>query len=127
MTITFIETVSFMAVRDDYFISDDNFRAFQQTLLDNPRRGDVIPGTGGLRKVRFADPRRGKGKRGGLRVVYVYIENENTIGLLDIYDKDESSNLSVTQQRVLVSLAEAMREEVAQANRPNRKQSDERK
>lgn len=51
-------------------MDDEAYLAFQDELKKNPEAGDVIQGTGGLRKLRFGDPRRGKGKRGGLRVIY---------------------------------------------------------
>ena len=64
----FVELPAFARHRGDY-LDDEGYRALQNELLRNPEAGDVIKDTGGLRKMRFADPRRGKGKRGGLRVV----------------------------------------------------------
>lgn len=60
----------------------------------NPEAGPLISGTGGLRKLRFADEQRGKGKRGGLRVIYYWWEAGLQFWLFTIYDKDESSDLS---------------------------------
>lgn len=60
----FIELSSFEKYRADY-LNDDQFRLFQRMLLADPEKGDVIPDTGGLRKVRFRDERRNKGTRGG--------------------------------------------------------------
>ena len=51
------------------YMEDDEYRAFQSFLAGEPEASDVIPGTGGFRKLRWADRRRGKGKRGGLRVI----------------------------------------------------------
>jgi len=51
-------------------LDDDSFIELQNLLMLNPEAGDVIQGTGGLRKLRFADSRRNKGKRGGLRIIY---------------------------------------------------------
>ena len=59
----FIELPAFSRWRSQY-LDDDGLRQLQAMLLDNPLAGSVIPGTGGLRKVRFADVRRNKGKRG---------------------------------------------------------------
>ena len=67
----FIELPAFERYRADY-LDDDAYRAFQVQLMQNPQAGDVIQGTGGLRKVRFKDERRGKGKRGGIRVIYYW-------------------------------------------------------
>lgn len=68
MQALFKELPPFERVRTDY-LTDDAYRQLQQTLLVNPEAGDVIEGTGGLRKLRQADPKRGKGKRGGLRMI----------------------------------------------------------
>ncbi len=69
MKALFVELPAFARHRADY-LDDEGFRGLQNALLDNPEAGDVIEGTGGLREVRHADARRGKGKRGGLRVIY---------------------------------------------------------
>jgi len=69
MKLVFVELPAFERHRADY-LDDDGFRALQNLLMKNPEAGDLMPDTGGLRKLRFADARRGKGKRGGLRVIY---------------------------------------------------------
>ena len=63
----FIELSAFSRYREDYF-TDDQFAELQGFLLDNPTAGDVVPGTGGVRKLRWS--RAGMGRRGGLRVIY---------------------------------------------------------
>ena len=63
MKAAFVEMTSFSKYRTDY-LSDESFSDLQLELLANPRKGDTISGTGGLRKLRWADGRRGKGKRG---------------------------------------------------------------
>ena len=68
----FVEAPLFTQLLADY-LSDDEYRALQFFLARDPEAGDVIPATGGFRKVCWADRRRGKGKRGGLRVVYYYL------------------------------------------------------
>ena len=78
MKATFIELSSFLARRPDY-LTDDEFREFQNVLMNSPTAGNVIAGTGGLRKIRIADPRRGKGKRGGLRTIYYWQDDEAII------------------------------------------------
>ena len=67
----------------------------------NPDAGDVIPGAGGLRKLRFPDERRGKGKRGGLRVIYYWWDTESEFWLFTVYDKNEMSDLSKAQRQLL--------------------------
>jgi hypothetical protein len=69
MKAIFVELPAFERRRADY-LDDDAFLALQNLLMKNPTAGDVIPDAGGLRKVRFGDARRGKGKRSGLRVLY---------------------------------------------------------
>src|ERR1043165_8959131 len=71
MKAVFVELPAFERHRSAY-LDDDGFCRLQDTLIANPEAGDPIEATGGLRKLRFADARRGKGKRGGLRVIYYY-------------------------------------------------------
>lgn len=73
-----------------HYLQDDEYRSLQDALAENPQLGEVIQGTGGFRKMRWADQRRGKGKRGGLRVVYFYFEEDEQIWMLTVYGKDEA-------------------------------------
>jgi len=63
-------------------------------LASNPEAGDMVPGAGGIRKLRWKDPRRGKGRRGGLRVIYYCFLSVQEIWLLTLYDKDEAADLT---------------------------------
>jgi hypothetical protein len=72
-----------------------------QPSRGRPRGGDVIPGTGGFRKVLWADRRRGKGKRRGLRVICYYISTGAQIWLMTLYDKGEAADLSAAEKRLL--------------------------
>ena len=103
MKATFVELPTFERFRQDY-LDDDGLRGLQQMLLQNPEAGDVIPGTGGLRKVRFADTRRGKGKRGGLRVIYYWWLGGRQFWLFTLYDKDEMEDLTAKDKRILKTL-----------------------
>ena len=96
----FVELPPFEHYRTDY-LDDDAFARLQQLLMLNPEAGAVIPGTGGLRKLRFADARRGKGKRGGLRVIYYSWHAGSQFWLFTIYDKDEMSDLTKAQRETL--------------------------
>lgn len=69
--------------------------------MENPEAGDVIEGTGGLRKLRHSDPRRGKGKRGGLRVIYFWWHPKRQLWLFTLYDKDEMDDLSAKEKKAL--------------------------
>jgi hypothetical protein len=66
--VEFIEATLF--TRSCRSTDDDEYAQLQQYLANDPEAGDVIPGSGGFRKVRWGDPRRGRGRRGGLRVIY---------------------------------------------------------
>lgn len=95
-----IEATPFTARLSGY-LSEDHYRRFQAALIEDPQAGDVIPGSGGFRKIRWPDPRRGKGKRGGLRVIYYYFEEDEQLWLLTLYDKDEAADLSKEQRAAL--------------------------
>lgn len=103
MKALFVELPAFARHRADY-LDDDGFRGLQNALLDNPEAGEVIAGTGGLRKVRYADARRGKGKRGGLRVIYFWWDAGDQFWLYTLYDKDAIDDLSAKERAVLKDL-----------------------
>lgn len=103
MKATFIELPPFERHRQGY-LSDENFCAFQKMLMDNPEAGDVIEGTGGLRKIRYADEKRGKGKRGGLRVIYFWWQSGKQFWLFTVYNKDEMDDLTAAQRKILKEL-----------------------
>ena len=113
----FIEAPTFTALVAEY-LEDDEYRALQSFLAGEPEAGDVMPGTGGFRKLRWADRRRGKGKRGGLRVIYYYLSADAQIWLITLYDKGEVADLNATQKRALKAALEA---ELAARRRPRRK------
>lgn len=100
MKALFIEMPAFSRFRADY-LDDEGFRSLQNALLANPKMGDVIEGTGGLRKLRHADSRRGKGKRGGLRVIYYWWDGAGQFWLFTLYDKDELDDLSPHEKKLL--------------------------
>jgi hypothetical protein len=77
----------------------------------NPESGDVIPGSGGLRKLRFTDERRGKGKRGGLRVIYYWWNSGSQFWLFTVYDKDEMADLTDSERKVLKEMIKKELEE----------------
>lgn len=106
MDAVFFETTTFSRLRPGY-LDDDGYRALQIHILASPESGDLMPGTGGFRKLRWHDERRGKGKRGGLRVIYYWLINDRRIWMFSIYDKDEVSNLTADQQRQLKAAIDA--------------------
>ena len=108
MKSVFIESSIFEKFRDTY-INEEEFRLFQADLMANPKQGDVIQGTGGLRKVRIAG--RGKGKRGGSRVIYYYFDEKRRFYLLTIYGKNGMSDLNAEQKKQLKAFMEVWRNE----------------
>ena len=105
MRAVFIELPVFERHRSRY-LDDEQFRQLQVNLLGDPQCGDPITGTGGLRKMRFADARRGKGKRGGLRVVYFWWMRRAQFWLFTIYDKDEMGDLAPRERKALRRMLE---------------------
>lgn len=105
MHATFIELPIFSKYREDY-LDDNEYCRLQELLIQNPNSGDVIQGTGGLRKLRYADSSRGKGKRGGIRIIYYWWVNQYQIFLFTIYNKNELSDLSHDQKKKLKQLLE---------------------
>ncbi|MDA7746337.1 type II toxin-antitoxin system RelE/ParE family toxin [Psychromonas sp.] len=98
----------FEKYRDEH-LSDEEFRLFQSELMSNPKQGDVIQGTGGLRKIRVAS--KGKGKRGGSRVIYYFLDEKRRFYLLTIYGKSEMSDLTADQKKQLKIFMEVWRNE----------------
>ncbi len=113
----FVELPPFERYRGDY-LDDEGYRQLQTMLLANPEAGAVIRGTGGLRKVRFEDKQRGKGKRGGLRVIYYYWVQGYEFWLFTLYNKDEMADLTDKERDVFKALLD---QELAKRARPKGK------
>jgi hypothetical protein len=101
----FFEAPGFTRYVSDY-LTDDEYWELQSRLACLPESGDMIPGTGGFRKLRWADPKRGKGQRGGLRVIYYYFPGERQIWLMTLYGKNEASDLTPKEKQALKSAIE---------------------
>lgn len=117
MEALFVELPAFERNRSHY-LDDEGFRQLQITLLREPAGGDMIEGTGGLRKLRFSDRRRGKGKRGGLRVIYYYWSRGPHFWLFTVYDKSEMADLTPRQRAVM---KERLKAEIAARERDEAK------
>ncbi|OHB72560.1 MAG: transcriptional regulator [Planctomycetes bacterium RBG_16_43_13] len=89
----FIEAPIFTRLVYDY-MDDIEYSAFQIGLASKPDAGDVIPGSGGVRKIRWSG--KGKGKRGGLRIIYYWRNKQNEIWLLTVYAKNEAENIPIS-------------------------------
>lgn len=97
----FIETPIFTReIRN--LIDDEDYRALQLALLLRPEQGALIPRSGGLRKVRWRQ--KGKGKRGGCRVIYYWEENQETFYMLPAYPKSKQEDLTAAQLKVISKL-----------------------
>lgn len=88
----------------------EDFEDFKKNLVEFPDQGDVIPGTGGIRKVRLKSA--SKGKRGGFRVCYLNIEEKLILFLLFVYPKNEQESLSTQEKIELKQLAETIKRSV---------------
>jgi len=85
-------------------LEDDDYRKLQTALVNRPNTGSVIRGSGGLRKVRWALP--GRGKRGGVRVIYYWAVEQEQLLMLFIYPKNERDDLTPAQLRILRRIVE---------------------
>ena len=88
------------------YLGEDQYHLLQIELTNNPEVGAVMPDTGGFRKCRWADPRRGKGRRGGLRIIYYYFLSDSQILLAMIYDKNEAVDLTPKEKNTLQTAIE---------------------
>ena len=94
----FIETPTFSRLLSA-LLSDDEYRELQNVLVDDPERGDVIKGGGGIRKLRHA--MQGRGKSGGVRVIYYWVKDDHLIYLLVVYPKSKKDNLTDKETAIL--------------------------
>jgi hypothetical protein len=85
-------------------LNDEDYRRLQTILVIRPDAGDLIPGGGGLRKIRWGT--LGRGKRGGVRVIYYWAVNQDRILMLLLYAKNEQDNLTDEQLKVLRRIIE---------------------
>ena len=88
--ISFVETKLFTRLVQEY-LSDDEYSELQQALIANPEAGAVVPGSGGIRKLRWGVA--GRGKRGGIRVIYFLRTRQGQIWMLTLYPKNVAENI----------------------------------
>jgi len=116
--LTFIELRCFTRRWEQLELTDLDLEALQVILMLQPKGGDVVEGTGGLRKLRFAPAGSGRGKSGGLRVCYTYVEEVATVVLALVYQKGEKDDLDAAEKAVLATALEEVRQ--ALLSRPYR-------
>ena len=110
MRLTFVEAEVF-SKRIKRLGLDADLRSLQLELLQEPELGDLDPGTGGLRKVRMTAVARGKGKRSGARVHYLFLPDVSRIYLMFVYAKDEMATLTKAQKKQLRAVVQAIKTE----------------
>jgi mRNA-degrading endonuclease RelE of RelBE toxin-antitoxin system len=105
---TFIEHPTFTKQIESLF-ADDEYRRLQTDLAADPQAGDVIPGLSGLRKLRWGA--KGKGKRGGARIIYLLIPKPGIVYLFYAYTKGDITDMSSAQKKRLSKAVEAIKKE----------------
>jgi mRNA-degrading endonuclease RelE of RelBE toxin-antitoxin system len=111
--VVFVESRSFtrrlsQLARGD---ADSVLASIQRDLAENPLRGRMVPGLGGIRKARAPNPSRTKGKRSGFRYLYLYLERRSHIHLLFLLDKDEQEDASEQQRKQIRELVAQIKNE----------------
>lgn len=101
----FIETPTFTRLILA-LLTDDEYRELQNVLIEDPERGDLVKGGGGIRKIRHALP--GRGKSGGVRVIYYWITQENQIFMLLAYPKSKKDDLTDRETAILRNLVKEL-------------------
>lgn len=90
--------------------TDTDLQLFENYLLENPNSGNLIQGTGGLRKIRWALPNRGKS--GSVRILYIDFISYEKIYIVDIFTKDQKENLSMSEKNIIKKVVKAIGEEL---------------
>jgi hypothetical protein len=104
--LTVVET-SAIARRAEKLLSSEEHEDLLFYLALHPESGDEIPGTGGVRKVRYAA--KGKGKSGGVRVIYYFFDEENPLYAIFLYGKNEQANLTPEQKKAVAAFAATLK------------------
>lgn len=108
--ITIVETASFIKKAEKLIKTAAERKELIDYIALHYRDGDVIAGTGGVRKIRYA--REGHGKSGGYRIVYYYFDENNPILLFTMYGKNEKENLNDTEKQALYKIIQAIKKEM---------------
>ena len=106
----FIQFEPFTRAWRDLELGDEDLRWLELGIIAEPKAGKLVPGTGGLRKLRFSPPRWNTGKSGGVRVGYWYLENRGIVCLLAAYDHRQKADLSPAERGAIRALIERISE-----------------
>jgi hypothetical protein len=101
----FIETPTFTRLVTQ-LLTDDEYREMQNILADDPQRGDIIQGGGGIRKLRHAV--QGRGKSGGVRAIYYWVKDDHQIFMLVVYPKSKKDSLTDREVSILRELVKEL-------------------
>jgi hypothetical protein len=110
VTLTLAQTGKFVALWKYWRLNDDDLRALERQVMENPLVGKVMRNTGGIRKIRFAPPSRGSGKSGGYRVCYLYSPAHEIVFFVLIFPKSEQPNLTADQEKVCRIIAREIKD-----------------
>ena len=92
-------------------LSDEDMRVLEQSILADPEVGDLVPGTGGMRKVRVGQRSVRRGKRDGVRVYYLDLPRRGVCHLVAVFGKREKADLSAAERRAVAALVQRLKEE----------------
>lgn len=109
MKLIFVRFPFFERTAAHYRVTDEDVRRAEIDLIEDPERGDTIPGSGGARKMRIGFS--GRGKRGGARVVYYYVGHTQKVYFLFVYPKNKQENLTGEQLAVIKQLVADLKDE----------------
>jgi len=105
LNVLFVETPTFTR-QILTLLSDDEYTKLQEELASNPDRGDLVRGGGGIRKLRWAA--QGRGKSGGIRIIYYWISDDDQILLLLAYPKSRKDTLTAAETALLRRLVKEL-------------------
>jgi mRNA-degrading endonuclease RelE of RelBE toxin-antitoxin system len=114
MTVKVLETPAYTQRSEDLLTADER-EGVRSFLAEYPEGGDVIQGLTGLRKLRWTQQSRNKGKRGGTRVIYFYALSQHVIVLLYVYSKDEKEDLTNADRKQLKKAVAELKAEIARS------------
>jgi hypothetical protein len=114
VTLTLAQTTTFARLWRYWKLDDEDLRALERQITENPLAGKVMRNSGGVRKIRFAPPSRGSGKSGGYRVCYFYFSMHEIVYFVLVFPKSEQPNLTPEQLKACRALAEEIKRALAQ-------------